>query len=122
MIEPFEHKYIHLQNTHVHPSEEKEACSWFTDNLLRHTVTTISFLFEKLVWIPEHNDRNQFIFMSLAKFQWSWTFRAKHLCDNLFLSSKSFTYFKIQRMVSLAFPVTHFAGKGVQYYPGPAPS
>lgn len=92
MIEPFEYKYIHLQNTHVHPSEEKQACSWFTDNLLWHTLTTISLLFEKLVWIPEHNDRNQFIFMSLAKFQWSWTFRAKHLCDNLFLSSKSFTF------------------------------
>ena len=84
-------------------------------------LTTILFLFGKFVWIPEHNDSNQFIFMSFAKFQWFWTFRAKHLCDNLFLSSKNFTFFKIQRTVSLAFPVTRHAGEGVQYYPDPAP-
>lgn len=103
---PFEYKQVHLQNMHVASIRGKKAFSWFTDNLLWHTLTTILFLFEKLVWIPEDSDSKQFIFMSFAKFQWSWTFRAKHLCDNLFLSPKSSTFFAIQRTVSQAFPVT----------------
>lgn len=46
---------------HVAPIRRKTAFSRFTDNLLWHTLTTILFLFEKLVWIPEHNDSYQFI-------------------------------------------------------------
>lgn len=64
---PFGHKHAHLQNMHVASIRRKKAFSWFTDNLLWHTLTTVLFLFEKLVWIPEHNDSNLFVLMSFCK-------------------------------------------------------
>lgn len=95
-----------------HPSEEKKAFSWFTDNLLWHTLTTILFLFEKLVWIPEHNDSNLFILMSFPTFKWSSTFRAKHLHDTLSLLRKSLNI--TPNVIWLAFPAPLHAGEWVQ--------